>query len=235
MKRQKLALLLSVALILCLCAVALGQRIRKHGGLIDISPTGAVTITPATGQAVAIVGTTAITGNQTVSGTLAATGNFAVNTDKFTVAASSGNTTVGGTFVSTGTMNGPFGATRVVGSTQAITAAMSGRLFAVNNATDAATVLTLPAASTAGLRYCFAADAVTGSNREVDVETPAGSDLIVGTTTAAGGTGIATTAGASHGIKNTHATAVRGNSVCIQSDGVNTWYMTSVTGTWAAY
>lgn len=229
MNRRKVALLLSLCLILAFCAVAFGQRIKKHGGTIDISPAGAVSITSLSGQAVSV------TGNTTVTGTLASTGNFAVNTNKFTVAASSGNTAVAGTLTSTGAINGPFGATRVVGSTQAITAAMSGRLFAVNNASDAATVLTLPAASTAGLRYCFAADAVTGSNREVDVETPAGSDLIVGTTTAAGGTGIATTAGASHGIKNTHATAVRGNSVCLQSDGVNTWYMTSVSGTWAAY
>jgi hypothetical protein len=135
----------------------------------------------------------------------------------------------------TGALNGPFGATRVTASTQAITAAMSGRLFAVANASDAATVLTLPAASTAGLRYCFAADDISGSNKEVKVETPAGSDLIIGTTNAAGATGIATTAGASHGIKNTHATAVRGNAVCIQADGTNTWYMTSLSGTWAAY
>lgn len=146
-----------------------------------------------------------------------------------------GALTASSTIIATGAINGPFGATRVTGSTQAITAAMSGRLFAVNNASDAVTVLTLPAAATAGLRYCFSADAVTGSNREVDVETPAGSDLIIGTTTSAGGTGIASTAGASHGIKNTHASAVRGNAVCVQSDGVNTWYMTSLSGTWASY
>lgn len=116
-----------------------------------------------------------------------------------------------------------------------LTTATSGGLFVANAASDAVTTWTLPAASTKA-SYCFVQGASSlGSNREVDIATPAGSDLIIGTTTAAGSAGIATTAGASHGIKNTHATAVRGNEVCLKADGTNTWYMTSLSGTWAAF
>lgn len=125
-------------------------------------------------------------------------------------------------------------ATRNTGTGGTLTTSTSGGLHVANAASDAATTYILPAASTKA-KYCFAIDAVTGSNRELQIQTPAGSDLIVGTTTAAGGTGIATTAGASHGIKNTHATAVRGNGVCVQADGTNTWYMFGISGTWAAY
>jgi hypothetical protein len=45
---------------------------------------------------------TAASGNTLVAGTLSVTGDVAVNTDKFTVAASSGNTAVGGTLAVTG-------------------------------------------------------------------------------------------------------------------------------------
>lgn len=45
---------------------------------------------------------TAASGNTLVAGTLSATGDFAVNTNKFTVAAASGNTVVAGTFTSNG-------------------------------------------------------------------------------------------------------------------------------------
>lgn len=116
-----------------------------------------------------------------------------------------------------------------------ITSATSCGLYVANASTDAATTWVLPAATT-GASFCFSQGASSlGSNREVDVATPTGTDYIVGTTTPAGGTGIATTAGASHGIKNTHATAVRGNMTCLKADGVGIWYMTAISGVWAAF
>ena len=50
----------------------------------------------------------ATSGNTGIAGTLSAAGNFAINTDKFTVAASNGNTLIGGTLGVTGlaTLNG---------------------------------------------------------------------------------------------------------------------------------
>ena len=125
-------------------------------------------------------------------------------------------------------------ATRTTASTATLTTAGSGGLYVAANASDATTTYTLPAASTKA-KYCFAADSVSGSSRAIKIEPPAGADIIVGTTNAAGGTGIATTAGAGYGITNTHGSAVRGNFVCLQADGTATWYMTSVGGTWAAY
>jgi hypothetical protein len=53
-----------------------------------------VQIVDSTGTIVAPV---SITGNLDVTGTLTATGNFAIATNKFTVAASTGNTVVAGT------------------------------------------------------------------------------------------------------------------------------------------
>jgi len=50
----------------------------------------------------ALVGSLAIDGNLTVGGTLGCTGDFAVNTNKFTVEASSGNTNIAGTLSVTG-------------------------------------------------------------------------------------------------------------------------------------
>lgn len=145
-------------------------------------------------------------------------------------------TNITGALIVTGTINGPSGATISTATPVVLTAAMSGRLFVSNSTADAVQVFTLPPASTAGLVFCFSLGSSSlGSNREVDVEPQGASDLIIGTTTAAGGTGIVTTAGPGHGVKNTHATAVRGNQVCVQSDGVNTYYQRSLSGTWAAY
>lgn len=50
-------------------------------------------------------GTSTLTGNVGVGGTLGVTGDLAVNTDKFTVAASSGNTVIKGTLITTGSVN----------------------------------------------------------------------------------------------------------------------------------
>lgn len=80
------------------------QRIRKHGGLLDVTSAGAITITSRSGQAITLTGTTAHVGASTFSSTVGITGNVAVNTNKFTVAASSGNTLIAGT-LTTGTGN----------------------------------------------------------------------------------------------------------------------------------
>lgn len=125
----------------------------------------------------------------------------------------------------------------VVDATTPVVLAVSSAPFRTSASTvDAVTTYTLPpAASVPGKEFCFAADLITGSNREIDVEPQGASDQIIGTTTPAGGTGIASTAGPAHGAKNTHATAVKGNAVCLRSDGVLAWRMTSLSGIWAAY
>lgn len=65
---------------------------------------------------VALAAALAVTGAVTLSSTLAVTGDFAVATNKFTVAAASGNTVVAGTLSVTGTAI--LGATTFPGSTQ---------------------------------------------------------------------------------------------------------------------
>lgn len=190
------------------------------------------------------------TGDRQVGGTAASDDgtNFTINTTptsgtaKVTIVEASGNTTIAGTLavtgatVHTGTVNGPFGATISTTTPVVITAAMSGQLFVSNSTADAVQVFTLPPASVAGGTFCFSLGSSSlGSNREIDVEPQGASDLIIGTTNPAGATGIVTTAGPGHGVKNTHATAVRGNQICLQSDGLNTYYQRSLAGTWAAY
>lgn len=65
-----------------------------------------------------------------ISGTLAASGNFAINTDKFTVTAASGNTVVAGTLGVTGaaTFTGTVTATTFSGSGASLTALPAGNL-----------------------------------------------------------------------------------------------------------
>lgn len=76
-------ILLVASFILCfavsgLLPVAVAQRVRKHGGLVDILPTGAIVITPKSGQAVTVTGATNITGNTAITGTLTTTGTARV-------------------------------------------------------------------------------------------------------------------------------------------------------------
>lgn len=72
MKRK---LLIFASLLLILCAVTVfAQRIRKRGGLIDISNAGAVVITPFTGQATTITGPTNLVGATALTGTLTQNG-----------------------------------------------------------------------------------------------------------------------------------------------------------------
>jgi hypothetical protein len=69
-----------------------------YGQLITYAPLAG----PAFTGNVSTTGNITATGNVSATGTLSATSDFAVNTSKFTVAASSGNTAVAGTFSSTG-------------------------------------------------------------------------------------------------------------------------------------
>jgi len=66
--------------------------------LSTLSTSGNVTI----GGNLNVTGATTLTGNLSVPGTLSSTGDFAVNTNKFNVAAASGNTSVAGTLAVTG-------------------------------------------------------------------------------------------------------------------------------------
>jgi hypothetical protein len=63
-----------------------------------------------------------VTGAGSFTTTLASTGNFAVNTDKFTVVAASGNTTVAGTLTSTG--NATFNGTLALSGTATLQSAV---------------------------------------------------------------------------------------------------------------
>jgi hypothetical protein len=150
--------------------------------------------------------------------------------DNGTTVAISENVVVTGSISSTGG-----GASRAL--TTPITLTATSPIFQASASTaDAVQVFQLPQASTVpGKQFCFAADTITGSNREIDIESQGASDVIIATTNATGGTGIAATAGPGHGMKNTHATAVRGNFACLHSDGGVLWMATALDGTWAAY
>jgi hypothetical protein len=83
MKRK---LLIVSSLLLLICAVTvMAQRLKKHGGLIDITNAGGVAITPKSGQPTTITGTTnivgatAITGATTITGATSVTGAAAVS------------------------------------------------------------------------------------------------------------------------------------------------------------
>lgn len=222
--------LMRIFLVLALIAlVAIGLANTYAGG---VSGTVTNNCIPKSNANNSISTTTLCTDGTTLS----------LNTNKVLITESNGNTTIAGTLAVTGAttftgaMNGPSGATISTTTPVVLTASQSGQLFVSNSTADAVQVFTLPPASTAGLVYCFSLGSSSlGSNREIDVEPQGASDLIIGTTNPAGATGIVTTAGPAHGVKNTHATAVRGNQVCLQSDGLNTYYQRSLAGTWAAY
>ena len=105
--------------------LTLGSTTTNLAGLGTLGATGAVTFgsTLAVTGNTTVGGTLGVTGAQTNSSTLAVAGDFAVNTNKFTVAATSGNTTVAGTLGVTGntTITGTLaaGATSVTGSLSA--------------------------------------------------------------------------------------------------------------------
>lgn len=125
---------------------------------------GGATITA--GGLTVSAGGAAITGNSSITGTLGVSGDFAINTNKFTVAASSGNTLVAGTlnvtgaadFDSTLNVDGTFSTTagrskktRVVTVAGAVTVTASDDFVATNKGASQATTITLPAAPETGM------------------------------------------------------------------------------------
>ena len=83
-----------------------------------------------------LTGDNAFTGNQTIDGTLSTTGNFAVNTNKFTVAADTGNTAIAGTL-------GVTGATTLAGLTAGATTLDSLALGTSGSVSDITTAANL--------------------------------------------------------------------------------------------
>lgn len=80
MRRKLFAL--SAILTLIVASLVVAQRIKKHGGLVDISSVGAISLIPATGQAVAVTGPLTVSSTTTI----AASQTLAVTTaDKLTV------------------------------------------------------------------------------------------------------------------------------------------------------
>lgn len=104
----------------------------------------------------------------------------------------------------------------------------SGTMY-VCTKSSATQVFTLPAAATAGLRYTFVCNHASG---EIRVGVATGDAIIGKTHGAENGTGLisTTTTGL---LLNTAATNVVGDFCTLQSDGVNSWFMTAVAGVWS--
>jgi hypothetical protein len=109
----------------------------------------------------------------------------------------------------------------IVTADTTLTAADSGKIVIVNAA--ASKTITLPAASTAGLRFTVTHQVATSSGNGHLVD-PAGTDLVRGN-------GFTPAAG--KGAVCTQGTSRIGDSITVVSDGVSAWYIESVTGTWA--
>jgi hypothetical protein len=102
----------------------------------------------------------------------------------------------------------------------------SGKVFTV--ATDAL-VITLPAAE-AGLKYTFINTGADGNN--IITISPQSSDAIWGTITLAGS--VVDLGGTDNkDLINTKASAIKGDSVTLISDGTD-WFVAASTGIWAA-
>jgi hypothetical protein len=120
-----------------------------------------------------------------------------------------------------------------------LTYTQSGSLLVSDVTLDTECLYTLPAANAAAnnqvivFKFVFNSAAL-GNNRDIKIATASG-DNIVGVATSAGSSGLLSTAGPSHGIILAHNVAVRGNFVVLESNGANTWFMTSVSGTWAIW
>lgn len=122
-------------------------------------------------------------------------------------------------------LSGPlYGATRdvaVVTADTTLTAADSGKHIVVN--ATASKTITLPAASTPGLRFTISEQVATASGAGHLID-PAGTDVVRGN-------GFTVAAG--KGAVCTQATSRVGDSITLESDGLGAWYITSVVGTWA--
>ncbi len=106
----------------------------------------------------------------------------------------------------------------------------SGKVFGID--TDAKT-MTLPsvAAHPAGLEYTFVN--IAGDGVAIMTISPNALDYIAGTATlAASVVDLGVTV--DKAIINTKATSITGDTVTIVSDGVDGWYVTSISGIWAS-
>jgi hypothetical protein len=132
------------------------------GGTLGV--TGATTLSSTLGVtgATTLASTLGVTGAATLSSTLGVTGNVAVNTDKFTVDASTGNTVIAGTVkiaggspaagkVLTSDVNGlaswSYGSGDVQTKTAAYTILLSDKYVFFGSAASAVATFTLPAAT----------------------------------------------------------------------------------------
>jgi len=126
----------------------------------------------------------------------------------------------------------PTGGTKTAGTTTAATATLteadSGKVTIATLSSGTQT-FTLPAAARVGQRFTFVCGHASG---EILISVATGDNIVGKTDGGSAGTGIATAT--STGIKNTAATNVVGDFVTLVSDGVTTWYMTSVAGVWAS-
>jgi hypothetical protein len=109
----------------------------------------------------------------------------------------------------------------IVTANTTLTAEDSGKVVVINAA--ATRTITLPAASTTGLRFTITHQvaSTSGNGHLID---PAGTDLVRGN-------GFTPAAG--KGAVCTQTTSRIGDSITLVSDGVSAWYIESVTGTWA--
>ena len=123
-----------------------------------VASTGTLAVTGATnlstlttsgntviGGTLNVSGATTLTGNLSVPGTLSSTGDFAVNTNKFNVAASSGNTSVAGTLGVTG--NFEVGAAKFTVAAASGNTVVGGTLNSNGNFEVGSAKLTVAAAS----------------------------------------------------------------------------------------
>lgn len=124
------------------------------------------------------------------------------------------------------------GGSKTAGTTTAATATLtsedSGKVV-IATASSGTQVFTLPDAAIPGQRFTFVCGHASG---EILVNPITGQNIVGKTHGAENGTGIATANDA--GIKNTAATNVIGDHCTLVSDGVTSWFMTSVAGVWAA-
>lgn len=141
--------------------LTLGTTTSSLTGLSSLGVTGNTTIG----------GTLGVTGATTLSSTLGVAGDFAVNTNKFTVAATSGNTTIAGTLGVSGntTVGGTFGVTgaTTLSSTLAVTNDLSVNTnkFTVASATGnvtAAGTLSVTGATTLSSTLAVTSNATVG-------------------------------------------------------------------------
>lgn len=137
-------------------------------------------------------GNSDVTGNTTIGGTGSITGNFAINTNKFNVIASSGNTSVAGTFAVTGdsTLTGDLAVNGGDITTSATTFNLVNATATTVGFAQAATALTMGA--TTGTTTVRNALAVTGdvavATNKFTVASATGNTVVAGTLGVTGNT-----------------------------------------------